>query len=118
MNELIRWKERLMRKLQRVVVVMLYAAVLSVFAGCASPPQNESTGEYINDAGITTKVKTALFAESELKGMPVSVETYRGVVQLSGFVNAEDDIRRAGEIASGVTGVKSVINNLAVKPPR
>lgn len=105
-----------MDKLWRLVKVLLCAGMLSVFAGCAASSKHESTGEYVDDSGITAKVKTAILREPGLKVTQIDVNTYRGTVQLSGFVDSEDDVRKAGEVASRVEGVKSVINNLAVKP--
>ncbi|SNB46165.1 BON domain-containing protein [Geobacter sp. DSM 9736] len=105
-----------MKRLRSTLPVLLLAAGLTAFAGCASTPQRESTGEYVDDAGTTAKVKAAIVQETGMKSMSINVETYRGVVQLSGFVDTEGDIRKAGEIASRTTGVKSVINNLVIKP--
>jgi osmotically-inducible protein OsmY len=84
-------------------------------AACASSGTTESTGEYVDDTVITSKVKTALLGDSGLKSFDISVETYKDVVQLSGFVNSNQVKARAGEIAAGVPGVKSVRNNLVVK---
>ncbi|MBI4632311.1 MAG: BON domain-containing protein [Deltaproteobacteria bacterium] len=86
-----------------------------LFAACASTPTRESTGEYVDDAVITTKVKTLLAADDFLKAFQIGVETYRGTVQLSGFVNSQQAVDKAGEIAGGVNGVKSIKNNLIVK---
>lgn len=93
------------------VILMLIAA----FAACASTPTRESTGEYVDDSVITTKVKALLTADELLKAFQVGVETYRGTVQLSGFVNSQQAVDKAGEIARGVKGVKSVKNDLIVK---
>jgi len=83
--------------------------------GCASTSQKEGTGEYIDDSVITTKVKTAIFNEATLKSAEINVETFKGVVQLSGFVNSQSDINKAVELARGVSGVKSVKNDMRVK---
>ena len=94
----------------------LFAAALLLFAlGCASTAKQESTGEYIDDAAITTKVKTAIFNEPTLKVFDISVETYKGVVQLSGFVDSSANVAKASEVARAVSGVGSVKNNLRVK---
>ncbi|WP_414633213.1 BON domain-containing protein [Cellvibrio sp. UBA7661] len=85
------------------------------FVGCASTPKNASMGEYIDDSVITTKVKAAILNDKELKVMEVNVETFKGVVQLSGFVNSQGDIRRAAKVASEVKGVKSVKNDMRIK---
>jgi osmotically-inducible protein OsmY len=84
-------------------------------SGCASTPRHEGTGEYIDDSVITTKVKAMLFDEPNLRSGSVNVETFKGVVQLSGFVNSSADIDRAVEIAGGVKGVKSVKNDMRLK---
>lgn len=89
--------------------------LLVLLSACAASPQARSTGEYIDDKGISAKVKTALVKEPNLKSTQINVETYNGVVQLSGFVDSSDTIRKAGEVATGVSGVKSVINNLVVR---
>jgi osmotically-inducible protein OsmY len=82
---------------------------------CASTSQKESTGEYVDDSIITTKVKSQLAADDFLKSFQISVETFKGTVQLSGFVNAQQAVDKAGQIAGGVKGVKSVKNDLIVK---
>jgi len=77
--------------------------------------KHESTGQYIDDSVITTKVKTAVFDEPSLKVFQINVETYQGVVQLSGFVDSAQSVKKAGEVAGSVTGVKEVKNDLVVK---
>jgi osmotically-inducible protein OsmY len=81
--------------------------------GCGSTAKTEGTGEYIDDSVLTAKVKTAIFNDSILKVNEINVETFKGVVQLSGFVNSQADINRAVQVARG--GVKSVKNDLRVK---
>ena len=98
----------------------LIAAVLSAFlavsvVGCASTSKSEGTGEYVDDSVITTKVKAAIFNEPGLKSFEINVETYKGTVQLSGFVNSQADINKAVEVARSVKGVVSVKNNMRVK---
>ena len=83
--------------------------------GCASTRTQESPGEYVDDSVITLKVKSAIFADESLKSSEVNVETFKGVVQLSGFVNSQADIQRAVVIASDVNGVKSVKNSMQLK---
>ena len=100
----------------RILKLAICAGMISFFAGCAATPQRQSTGEYVDDAGITTRVKTSILQEPGLKVLQIDVTTYKGVVQLSGFVDSEDSIRKAGQVAGNVEGVKSVINNLVVKP--
>jgi len=94
---------------------LLVLLVLAVIAGCASTRTQESTGQYFDDSTITTKVKAAIFDDPALKVFDISVETFKGVVQLSGFVNSAEIRSRAAVVASRVSGVKSVKNNLLVK---
>lgn len=83
--------------------------------GCSSTSNKEGTAEYIDDSYITTKVKAAILGESTLKSSEINVETFKGVVQLSGFVNSQADINKAVEVARGVKGVKSVNNDMRLK---
>lgn len=83
--------------------------------GCASTSTQEGTGEYVDDSVITTKVKAAIFNEPTLKSAEINVETFKGVVQLSGFVSSSSSISKASEMARGVSGVKSVRNDMRVK---
>ena len=94
---------------------LLVLLVLAVIAGCASTRTQESTGQYFDDSTITTKVKAAIFDDPALKVFDISVETFKGVVQLSGFVNSAEIRSRAAVVASRVSGVKSVKNSLIVK---
>ena len=93
------------------VLMMLIAS----FVACASTSKQEGEGEYVDDSVITTKVKSLIAADDFLKSFQISVETYKGIVQLSGFVGTQMAVNKAGEIARGVQGVKSVKNNLIVK---
>ena len=86
--------------------------VLIAALGCASTRTHESTGQYVDDSTITTKVKAAILNEPGLKSAEINVETFKGVVQLSGFVNSRDDINSAVRVASAVGGVKSVNNDM------
>lgn len=92
-------------------IALLSAAVV----GCASTANKEGTGEYIDDSVVTTKVISAIFSDPDLKSAEISVETFKGVVQLSGFVSKEASISKAGAVASRVEGVTSVKNNLHLK---
>jgi len=83
--------------------------------GCASGPQKEGTGEYVDDTVITTKVKAAIVNEPSLKVAEINVETFKGRVQLSGFVRTQADMSRAVAVARGVGGVTSVINDMRLK---
>ena len=104
-----------MEKRNIVIRCLVLLMLISTFVACASTRTHESTGEYVDDSVITTKVKSLLAEDDFLKSFQISVETYKGIVQLSGFVDSQKAIDKAGEIASGVKGVKSVKNNLNVK---
>jgi osmotically-inducible protein OsmY len=93
----------------------LLIILLATFIGCASTAKKEGTGEYVDDTVITTKVKAAILGESSMKSTEINVETFKGIVQLSGFVKSEADITRAVEIARSVAGVTSVKNDMLVK---
>jgi osmotically-inducible protein OsmY len=93
------------------MIIMLTAT----FVACASTSKQESTGEYVDDSVITTKVKSLLAADDFLKSFEISVETYKGTVQLSGFVSSQQAVDKAGQITRSVKGVKSVKNDLIVK---
>ena len=84
-------------------------------AGCAGGPTSESTGEYFDDMALSTKVRTSILGDSRLKVLQISVETFKGVVQLSGFLDSAGASTRAVELARTVKGVKSVNNSLIVK---
>jgi hyperosmotically inducible protein len=94
---------------------LVFAALLVSALGCASTSNRESTGEYLDDSLITSKVKTAIFNEPTLKVFQINVETYKSVVQLSGFVNTAVDIDKAGELARAIGGVRSVKNDMRLK---
>lgn len=100
---------------RKILGIFCLAVALAISAGCASSPTHEGTGEYIDDSVITTKVKSAILGESGLKVSEINVETYKGVVQLSGFVSSHDDIAKAAALARAVDGVKSVKNDMRVK---
>ena len=94
----------------------IFIAASALFAlGCASTATHESTGQVIDDSAITTKVKKAIFDEPTLKVTQINVETYKSVVQLSGFVNSYSEIATAGSVARSVPGVSSVKNDIRVK---
>ncbi|MGK2945813.1 MAG: BON domain-containing protein, partial [Desulfuromonadales bacterium] len=83
--------------------------------GCAGTSKQESTGQYIDNSVITSKVKAAIFKEPTLKSLQIEVESFKGEVQLSGFVDSTQSVKKAGEVARGVEGVVSVKNDLVVK---
>ena len=100
-------------KLVRCLLISL-VLVVSV-TGCAGGKKFESTGEYFDDIAITTKVKTSILENSKLSVMQINVETFKGIVQLSGFVNSNDIATKAADIARTVKGVKKVNNSIVVK---
>jgi osmotically-inducible protein OsmY len=107
--------EDVMAKRHRILRFLVCITLVTAFLGCASTQTREGTGEYIDDSVITTKVKAAIFSEPTLKVLQINVETFKGEVQLSGFVDSAQSAKKAGEIAAGVKGVTSVKNNLIVK---
>jgi len=104
-----------MKKRFMFIRCFMLVVLITGFAACASTSKQEGAGEYVDDSVITTKVKSQLAADDFLKSFEISVETYKGIVQLSGFVGSQEAIDKAGEIARGVQGVKSVKNDLNVK---
>ena len=104
-----------MKKRNIVIRYFVLLMLMVAFVACASTSKQESTGEYVDDSVITTKVKSLLAADDFLKSFQIGVETYKGTVQLSGFVNSQKAIDKAIEITRSVQGVKSVKNDLIVK---
>jgi len=104
-----------MKKALWMRLVVALVAAMTMAACTSSSRTTESTGEYVDDAAITSKVKGALLGDSGLKSFDISVETYKDVVQLSGFVNSDQVKAHAGDVAAGISGVRSVQNNLVVK---
>lgn len=96
-------------------ITLASAVVLIATLGCASTRHHEGTGEYVDDSVITAKVKAAIFNQPDLKVSEVTVQTFKGKVQLSGFVSSRADIDGALRVANAVSGVKSVTNDLQVK---
>jgi len=104
-----------MKPITKYLSAAFLAATLVTAVGCSSTAKQEGTGEYVDDSVITTKVKTAVFNEPMLKSAEINVETFKGVVQLSGFVSSASAANRAVEVARTVGGVKSVKNDMRVK---
>lgn len=104
-----------MKRARPIVQAMLMLLVLAVIAGCATTRTQESSGQYVDSSVITAKVKAAIFDDKTLKVYDINVETFKDVVQLSGFVNSAEIKSRAGVVAGSVSGVKSVKNDLIVK---
>jgi osmotically-inducible protein OsmY len=104
----------IMKHLKRISAVFL-AVMLAGALGCAPTPTKEGTGEYVDDTVITTKVKAAILNEPSLKSSEIKVVTFKGRVQLSGFVRYQADISKAVEVARKVNGVTSVNNDMLLK---
>ena len=102
-------------RLSNRFVTFIFAILLASLLGCAGTPTKEGTGEYFDDTAITSKVKAAIFNEPSLKSAEINVETFKGVVQLTGFVSSRASIDKAVEIARGVKGVRSVRNDMRLK---
>jgi osmotically-inducible protein OsmY len=97
------------------LAAFFFAILLTALAGCASSAKHEGTGEYFDDSVITTKVKAAIFDEPTLKSTEINVETFKGVVQLGGFVSSQANISKAVEVTRGVKGVTGVKNDMRLK---
>ena len=104
-----------MKKVSKALSAIFLAVTLVSVVGCASTSKKEGTGEYVDDSAITLKVKAAILNEPTLKVAEINVETFKGVVQLSGFVNSQGDINKAIAVARGVRGVISVKNDMRLK---
>ena len=102
---------RLANRFVTFTIAILLASLLEY----TKTSTKKGTGEYFDDTVITTKVKAAIFNEPSLKSAEINVETYKGTVQLSGFVNSRGDISKAVEVARGVNGVRSVKNDMRLK---
>ena len=104
-----------MVRLHHIMKFLVCIGLITLFLGCAATQTRESNGEYIDDSVITAEVKDVIFDEPSLKVFQISVETYKGIVQLSGFVDSGQAVDKVGEIVRSVKGVKSIKNNLIVK---
>lgn len=104
-----------MTNITRRLTTLVAIAFMAMAVGCASTAKTEGTGEYIDDTVVTTKVKAAIFNEPTLKSAEINVETFKGVVQLSGFVNSREDINKAVAVARQIPGVTSVKNDMRLK---
>ena len=105
----------IMKQLSRYLASICMALLLVTAVGCASTAKQEGSGEYVDDSVITTKVKAAIFEDKEVKSTEVNVETFKGVVQLSGFGSSQAAMNRAVEVTRHVAGVKSVKNDMRLK---
>lgn len=104
-----------MVKFYRILQLVVCLSLITVFTSCAATQKRESTGQYVDDSVITTKVKAAIFNEATLKLLQINVKTYKAIVQLSGFVDSTQSVTKAAEVAGRVEGVVSVENGLVVK---
>jgi osmotically-inducible protein OsmY len=104
-----------MRTTNPMMRSLLVLLMMTAIAGCAGSRTQQSTGEYVDDSAITAKVKAAVLQDPALKVFEIGVETFKGVVQLSGFVSSSETVNRATQVASSVRGVTSVNNDLIVK---
>jgi len=104
-----------MKKRRGIVGCLVLSMLIALLVGCASTSKQSSTGEYLDDSVITSKVKSLLAADDFLKSFQIGVETYKGVVQLSGFVDTQKAVDKAVEITRSVKGVKSIKDDLIVK---
>jgi osmotically-inducible protein OsmY len=104
-----------MNKRNIVIHCLVFLMLIATLAACAGTRTQSSAGEFVDDSVITTKVKSLLAEDNFLKSFQISVESFKGTVQLSGFVNSQKAVDKAGEIAKSVQGVKSLKNDLIVK---
>ena len=104
-----------MKKLKSILQLLVCVGLLTAFMGCTSTQTKQSTGQYVDDSVITTKVKAAILNEPTLKTFQINVKTYKAVVQLSGFVDSTQVVTKAGAVARAVEGVASVENDLVIK---
>jgi osmotically-inducible protein OsmY len=104
-----------MKKRTFVIPCLVLLMLTATFTACSATRTHESTGEYVDDSVITTKVKSLLAADDFLKSFQIGVETFKGTVQLSGFVNSQKAVEKAVELTRSVNGVKSIKNDLIVK---
>ncbi len=100
---------------RRLLLSSFAVASVALLAACAGSPRTESTGEYVEDSVLTTRVKAAILAEPSLRSLEINVETFKGRVQLSGFVNSQADIDRTAAMVRGMSGVGSVKNDMRLK---
>lgn len=104
-----------MKKFNLLIRFLLGLLLIISIAGCSGSKRHESTGEYLDDTVLTTKVKASILGDSKLKVLQIDVETFKGIVQLSGFVDTQEAAERAVHLARTVKGVKQVNNSLIVK---
>lgn len=99
----------------RASTSLVAGLLIAALVACAPTAKREGTGEFIDDTLITGRVKAALVADPQLKATEINVETFKGTVQLSGFVSSPEDIPKAVQLTRGISGVKSVKNDIVLK---
>lgn len=104
--------------LRSLSALLILGSGMALFSGCAGTATSKSTGEFLDDATITTRVKTAFAKDPGVKAIDVKVDTFKSTVQLNGFVDTEQEKARAEQIARGIEGVVNVQNNITVKTQR
>jgi len=104
-----------MKPFRRSISAVFLALTLATAMGCAATLPKESAGEYVDDSVITTKVKAAIVDQPSLKAIEIHVETFKGTVQLRGYVASQSQINKAGEVARGVSGVRAVKNDIQLR---
>ena len=102
-----------MKRINNYLSAVFLAATLVSVTGCSSAPRD--TGQYLEDSDVTTKVKAAIYNDPQVKDNEINISTFKGVVQLSGFVRSQADVDRAVELTRGVSGVKGVTNDMRLK---
>ncbi len=107
-----------MKTFRNIAIVMAALAGPAVMIGCTATDSSRGTGEVVDDASLTARVKAALIKDPQVSGTAINVDTYRGVVQLSGFIESEEMARKAVQAAQQVNGVRSVKNNLQTRAAR
>lgn len=107
-----------MRELKTYLITILVVLGLGAVAACAPTDERRGTGEFVDDAGLTARVKTALIKAEKVNATAINVNTYRGEVQLSGFVDNQEMAQRALAAARSVQGVRAVRNDMRIAPPR
>jgi osmotically-inducible protein OsmY len=113
-NNPVEWSIAMTQFNKTLSAAFLAVSLVSV-AGCASTPTQQGTGEYFDDSVVTAKIKAAILEDPVTKILDIKVTTFRGAVQLSGFVSSQAEADRAVELARGVAGVKSVKNEMQIK---
>jgi len=102
-----------MKQISNYLSAVFLAATLVSVISCSSTPRD--TGQYVEDSDVTTKVKAAIYNDPQVKDNEINVSTFKGVVQLRGFVRSQADVDRAVELARGVSGVKGITNDMRLK---